>query len=222
MKASNRRRIGHALVAGFAFLTITLGNFAAVRAQVVGNPIAIATFNSSATKDFVYTGGTTMSTLTTSPSELPGTVTWSPLFYLEADNLPAFITLSASSTTAAFQGSQTGFDGSFTISQAANVFSVAFTDADLNVTGASATLGGNATAIFANFGAPITSPESFLLSLSGVAPPVSVGPLGFTNFTGDAVLTVQSVPEPSTIAIAGIGALCMIGYGLRRRKAPGA
>ncbi len=29
-------------------------------------------------------------------------------------------------------------------------------------------------------------------------------------------------PEPSTMAIAGLGALGMIGYGLRRRKALGA
>jgi len=37
------------------------------------------------------------------------------------------------------------------------------------------------------------------------------------------VTTVSSVvPEPSTLAIAGLGALGMIGYGLRRRKAMGA
>jgi len=34
--------------------------------------------------------------------------------------------------------------------------------------------------------------------------------------------TVASVPEPSTLAVAGIGALGLIGYGLRRRKALGA
>jgi len=33
---------------------------------------------------------------------------------------------------------------------------------------------------------------------------------------------ITSVPEPSTLAIAGLGALGMIGYGLRRRKALGA
>jgi PEP-CTERM motif len=35
-------------------------------------------------------------------------------------------------------------------------------------------------------------------------------------------VTATAVPEPSTLAIAGIGALGMIGYGLRRRKALGA
>jgi len=45
--------------------------------------------------------------------------------------------------------------------------------------------------------------------------------------TGDTTATPQVnstaiVPEPSTMAIAGLGALGMIGYGLRRRKAQGA
>jgi hypothetical protein len=35
-------------------------------------------------------------------------------------------------------------------------------------------------------------------------------------------LPLTAVPEPSTMAIAGLGALGMIGYGLRRRKALGA
>jgi len=34
--------------------------------------------------------------------------------------------------------------------------------------------------------------------------------------------SVVAIPEPSTMAIAGIGALGMIGYGIRRRKARGA
>jgi len=40
------------------------------------------------------------------------------------------------------------------------------------------------------------------------------------QLTGTTIIT--GVPEPSTMAIAGIGALGMIGYGLRRRKALGA
>jgi hypothetical protein len=35
-------------------------------------------------------------------------------------------------------------------------------------------------------------------------------------------INVLSVPEPSTMALAGLGALGLIGYGLRRRKAKGA
>ncbi len=41
---------------------------------------------------------------------------------------------------------------------------------------------------------------------------------GTINVTADA----PSAPEPSTLAIAGLGALGFIGYGLRRRKAQGA
>jgi len=37
-----------------------------------------------------------------------------------------------------------------------------------------------------------------------------------------AVPAVQLVPEPSTMGLAGLGALGLIGYGLRRRKALGA
>ena len=51
---------------------------------------------------------------------------------------------------------------------------------------------------------------------------VSVGSGAVVNFTTDLVLSQTAVPEPSTMAIAGIGALGMIGYGLRRRKAKGA
>jgi hypothetical protein len=51
--------------------------------------------------------------------------------------------------------------------------------------------------------------------------------LAITLGAGDsATLTINtsvtSTPEPSTMAIAGLGALGMIGYGLRRRKAKGA
>jgi len=47
------------------------------------------------------------------------------------------------------------------------------------------------------------------------------------NSKGDKVnysasTSLQSVPEPSSLALAGLGALGMIGYGLRRREARGA
>jgi len=49
---------------------------------------------------------------------------------------------------------------------------------------------------------------------------VTVGSGTVVNFTSNLVLT--PTPEPSSMAIAGLGALGMIGYGLRRRKALGA
>jgi hypothetical protein len=56
-----------------------------------------------------------------------------------------------------------------------------------------------------------------VLVLSGVAGTVG---LGF-NFGGTSAVTPSSVPEPSTMALGGLGALGLIGYGLRRRKAAG-
>jgi len=51
---------------------------------------------------------------------------------------------------------------------------------------------------------------------SGSTFAIDGGILQFNSFAPAAV------PEPSTMAIAGLGALGMIGYGLRRRKAMGA
>ena len=48
---------------------------------------------------------------------------------------------------------------------------------------------------------------------------LKAGDSGNINVNGS---TTVSTPEPSTMAIAGLGALGMIGYGLRRRKAMGA
>jgi len=223
MKASNRIRIGHALVAGFAFLAITLGNSAAVRAQVI-----LSDFASASSADYVYNGGSTSSTLTTSPSPLTGTVTWSNFF--TGSNLAATVTLTGvTSSTAVAAGSnqQLGWSGSYMITEGAHTYTVTFSGAILAISGDSATLSGDAT-ITKNFGSAIAQPESFSLSLTGLSPEPTVGPhpFGFQNFTGndtqDTSGVVVGVPEPSSMAIAGFGALGMIGYGLRRRKALGA
>jgi len=44
----------------------------------------------------------------------------------------------------------------------------------------------------------------------------------FTATSGSGDVRTTPVPEPSTMAFVGLGALGMIGYGLRRRKASGA
>jgi hypothetical protein len=49
---------------------------------------------------------------------------------------------------------------------------------------------------------------------------INVGATGF-NYGGTSSVTA-AVPEPSSLVLAGLGALGMIGYGLRRRKALGA
>lgn len=217
MKASNRMRIGHALVAGFAFLAITLGNSAAVRADI------IATFHSTSTNDYSYTGGAT-STLTTVTSPLAGFVSYGASFF-PGTNLAATITLtnvqSASAVTVPVAGIelQPGWSGSYTITEGSHQLNVSFTNATLTVSGGGASLSGDAT-ISANFGNPIVPPQSFSISLSGVTPAPTVTSGVMSNWSASDVATTSSVvvPEPSTLAIAGLGALGMIGYGIRRRK----
>jgi hypothetical protein len=58
------------------------------------------------------------------------------------------------------------------------------------------------------------------LSQSVVLTGINVGAEGF-NYGGSS--QVSSIPEPSAIALAGLGALALLGYHhLRRRKARGA
>lgn len=81
-------------------------------------------------------------------------------------------------------------------------------------------------------GAPtFISPQSMTLSFSGVNPPITTTgtPKTIKAFTAsgtgtfsDGSIPVNVVPEPSSMLIAGVGALGLIGYGLRRRKAVGA
>jgi len=72
----------------------------------------------------------------------------------------------------------------------------------------------------------VTRPNAGTYSLSQtvVLSGISLGASGF-NYGGTSsvnAVQVQSVPEPSSMVLAGVGALGMIGYGLRRRKAMGA
>ncbi len=71
----------------------------------------------------------------------------------------------------------------------------------------------------------VKSTAPFTLSQSVTATGLNSAALGvnYTAFSGVTPQTPQGItPEPSTFAIAGLGALGMIGYGLRRRKALGA
>jgi hypothetical protein len=75
----------------------------------------------------------------------------------------------------------------------------------------------------------VVAPEDFSFTLGSLTTPVSTqvvnGVTVYNNSYGSDVQTQSgtiSSPEPSSMAIAGLGALGMIGYGLRRRKAKGA
>jgi hypothetical protein len=59
---------------------------------------------------------------------------------------------------------------------------------------------------------------SQVLTLTGL----NAGAAAFNFGATSTVSPVAAVPEPSTMALAGLGALGLIGYGLRRRKATGA
>ncbi|MGP0064392.1 MAG: PEP-CTERM sorting domain-containing protein [Isosphaeraceae bacterium] len=247
MKASNRMRIGPAVVAAFAVLAIALGNSAAVRADA-----EIAAFQSSSPSGaYTYTGGSLPSgpsTLSTTVTPNPGQITLFSPFVAANQTLGGTISLSASSTTAAtgvilggqFFGSQNGFTGSLTLTNTSghtvdgvgnnqNFLTVTFSSASLSESGGAATLQGSATIAVNPLlqAASITQPETFSLSLTGLSAS-GLGAFGFSNFTGNdsgnasaTIESIASVPEPSTMAIAGLGALGLIGYGLRRRKALG-
>jgi hypothetical protein len=62
-------------------------------------------------------------------------------------------------------------------------------------------------------------PAYTVYSMTQVATIVASGGAGNISFDLE---TTNFVPEPSSMALAGLGALCLIGYGLRRRKAQGA
>lgn len=216
MKVSSYARVARWLLAGFAVLAVSLGGPATVRADI------IATFTSTTSHDYVYTGGTSESTLTTNPSPLGGFVAYGSNFYSPSGPFNATITLNdVKSTTAASGSTQDGWSGSYTITEGSHLVTVSFTNAVMTVTGDAVSLQGNAT-ITANFGSRILAPQSFSLSLSGASPTPSVGSFGFTDFTAGDVSTTSAtvVPEPSTLAIAGLGAMGLAGIGIasRRRK----
>jgi len=67
-----------------------------------------------------------------------------------------------------------------------------------------------------------TTPITTLGSGFSMTTVAAVTLTGSANVNWVSTLELAPVPEPSSMAIAGLGALGMIGYGLRRRKAGGA
>lgn len=163
-----------------------------------------------------------------------------------AANIAAYLNLSATSVGAAVAAFPSGdptqrFNGSFTITSGTggsgtNYLSGSFTnvvfDSFLSGSGNAATLKAtDPTATLTYTSDVITSllpPSAMNFSFTNVTPGLSiVGLPGFEtigSFTasGSGTFSASPVPEPSTMAIAGLGALGFIGYGLRRRKATAA
>jgi hypothetical protein len=224
-----------------ALLAVALGNPSAARAQT-----HIVSFGGgpSATNDYTYTDTATTSTL--SANIASGSIqldsafaTGSPTGSLTGIG----ISVSLTSTTAASGGTQGGFGGTVTLTNntgspldgvapGGNIMTIAVSGATLSDSGGggSAVVSGGVVTITPGPTLqhnPIVPPMSFGLSLSGVtaAPGTPTPHLGFGNFTASdtgtasATITTRPVPEPSTLALAGLGAMGLIGYGLRRRKA---
>jgi hypothetical protein len=125
------------------------------------------------------------------------------------------------------------FSGSFSLTKGTtNYLSGTFSDMSF-VTGSnkgnSASLNSSdppATITFTSSVIANTNPPSAAtFSFSNVTPPLHIvgGPLhptiGSFHATGSGTFSGSAVPEPSTLAVGGLGALGLIGYGLRRRKA---
>jgi len=213
MKASNRIRIGHALVAGFAFLAVTLGNSAAVRAQ-----ITVATFTSTGTNDYTYSGGgsTGPSTLAITSPPLNGAVTYGTSFFTPNSPITEAATIALSSvhsSTAAVGINQSGWSGSYSITDTVtgNVLNVTILSGTLTYLGPGVTatlsgvgsLSGSGSAAWDAALATLTQPESFSISLAGANSTGASSTFGFADFRASDVNVTSAalVPEPSTMAI---------------------
>jgi hypothetical protein len=121
------------------------------------------------------------------------------------------------------------FSGSFSIkSGTTNILSGTFTDAlfgsgtGLTFSASSASPGESLT-FTSDVISVLGPPTAFSISLSDVNPAVHIVTVGghptIAAFTATDTGTMSAnVPEPSSMAIAGLGALGLIGYGIRRRR----
>jgi hypothetical protein len=82
----------------------------------------------------------------------------------------------------------------------------------LDITAPASGLENSTTFMLASLGSPYSMTERYQITLD---PGSSITLSASTSLS-------PAVPEPSSLALAGIGALGLIGYGLRRRKALGA
>jgi hypothetical protein len=154
----------------------------------------------------------------------------------------AWLNLSEKSTTNASSsggGITQKFAGSFTINSQSNGHGTNYLSGSLAGTtfqgsGSSATMvsSSNSITYSSSVIANLAPPSGASFSLTSVSPNVSfarflfipVSTLASFRANGSGSFSADppaSAPEPSSLAIAGIGAVGIIGYGLRRRKALG-
>lgn len=105
----------------------------------------------------------------------------------------------------------------------ASTSSLATTGLGANVISATSSPG-NTSGNLANPATTYTLSQTVVLTgfTIGAGPPPGTNAPTFGGTSSIVGPALAAVPEPSSLAIAGIGALGMIGFGLRRRKAMGA
>jgi hypothetical protein len=152
-------------------------------------------------------------------------------------SLTALLSLSAVSTSSASNVSTPfgnaiaqGYAGSFAITNGTkNYLSGTFTGVLLAIGPAVLLISGGSDGVLTANSSQIPSSHllnpSVSLSLTNVSSPVSIVGSSISSFTAAAQAsfsaTPQAAPEPSSMVIAGLGAVGLIGYGVRRRKAAG-
>jgi len=235
MKLYSNLRIGPVLATGLAFLAIAVGSAAPARAEVI-----IGSFAAGVSGDYTYTGGAT-STFSTTGGPIAGFFTFSAESIAAgapAGPLAATINLSASSTgPASIEGPNTvqdSFSGTYSIVGTGAYAGIHFVDATFSDALLSGRTGGRTvqfsdssdvgTVVLTSAYLNLAPPESFSVTLASLTTAVGTqtvgGHLVFKNFKGSDVETQAAsiTPEPSSMAIAGLGALGLIGYGIRRRR----
>lgn len=228
----------------FVFVSLALAGVMVATPSTHATPLAIGGTSSSIATTTLGTLGTLLQTFGPMPLALNppgGGVTQSifgtyqeSVYQMANGNLSFVEQVSLASNSVAVDRITASAYGSFTT----DVFFVSGTGTPPNNTGTGAVIdrsseGGGTTGNTVGFNFNMTPigpgmSAATLVIETNAKNFDSLGTLGVidsttsSNLTFEPALGVLAVPEPSTMALTGLGALGMIGYGLRRRKAPGA
>jgi len=161
-------------------------------------------------------------TSTPVPGSPPETYQYAPVTTTNGSlTITDFNSISLTGTVTGVDISTLGTGGSVNVNGVINLTGVTYagTNADLLQLKNEADSNGGTVTISFQFGSTTS-----LTQLTGATNGAGDENVNSTSYSGSiattsGVTTSSLVPEPSSLAVAGIGALGMIGYGLRRRKA---